>query len=108
MPISGPEEVSTLSLLRSAILLERNIFTLFLPANEVCYCCLSLLYNVILKALYLYIVIELLLISVKQWSNVEVFINWYSGFQAAVDTPEILLLLLLLLLLLPYGRINSK
>ena len=30
----------------------------------------------------------------------------YSGFQAAVDTPEILLLLLLLLL--PYGRINSR
>ena len=28
----------------------------------------------------------------------------YSGFQAAVDTPEILLLLLLLL---PYGRVNS-
>ena len=33
----------------------------------------------------------------------------YSGFQAAVDTPEIiLLLLLLLLLLLPYGGINSR
>ena len=32
----------------------------------------------------------------------------YSGFQAAVDTPEIILLLLLLLLLLPYGRINSR
>ena len=31
----------------------------------------------------------------------------YSGFQAGVDTPEIIPLLLLLLLL-PYGRINSR
>ena len=43
--------------------------------------------------------------------SINIYIMRYSGFQAAVDTPEILLLLpllLLLLLLLPYGRINSR
>jgi hypothetical protein len=52
------------------------------------------------------LIYEGVVLGLQHWLNLfEIQNIWeYSGFQAAVDTPEILLLLLLL----PYGRINSR
>ena len=49
----------------------------------------------------------LLIFSAGNITSEDNLLDRYSGFQAGVDTPEIIIIIIIIIII-PYGRINSR